>query len=147
MAPPSLLCLHIYFSLLIDKDLCDSRTGSIKFPCTLTVYSCLSSGDFLVFRYFHVILLNYYSQAPGSYPLPASSRQLLKCIYLCTEARCVHIFLCLKFYFIFLLSSLLQLLHPQISKSWFSYFSRWTSIQIFFEAAFLDAFFTRGHTS
>ena len=33
------------YSLLIEKDICDCRNVSIKFPC---VYMCLSSGDLFI---------------------------------------------------------------------------------------------------
>ena len=47
---------HIY-SLLIDKDLCESRNISIKCPCALLVYLCLSSRDpSIFFSKFHLFI-------------------------------------------------------------------------------------------
>ena len=40
-----LMCSHIY-NLLIERDICDCRNVSIKFPC---IYLWLSSRDLLVF--------------------------------------------------------------------------------------------------
>ena len=40
------------YSLLIDKDLCESKKISIKFPSALLVYMCLSSGNPLFFPLF-----------------------------------------------------------------------------------------------
>ena len=37
------------YSCLIDKDLCESRNISIKFPCVILVYLCFSSGDLFIF--------------------------------------------------------------------------------------------------
>ena len=41
-------CLYIY-SLLINKDLCESQNVAIKFPRALSVYLCLSSREILIF--------------------------------------------------------------------------------------------------
>ena len=45
-----LSCMFTYVcSLLIDEDLYESWKVSIKFPCALLVYFCLSLGDLLIF--------------------------------------------------------------------------------------------------
>jgi hypothetical protein len=46
---PSLHMFTYIYSLLIDKDLCESQNISIKFLCALSVYSCLSSEDLFMF--------------------------------------------------------------------------------------------------
>ena len=48
-------CRHLYcvftftYSLLLERDLCECRNPSVKFPHTLLVYLCLSSGDLFIF--------------------------------------------------------------------------------------------------
>ena len=47
--PPSdssLQYVHVHFSLLIEKDICDYWNVSVKLPC---VYLCLTSGDLFIF--------------------------------------------------------------------------------------------------
>ena len=42
---PSLPCVHIHLSILIEKSICDCQNVSIKLPC---VYMCLSSRDLFI---------------------------------------------------------------------------------------------------
>ena len=44
-----ILCVHIIFYLLINRDLCENRNVSVKFPCALLVYLHFSSRDLLIF--------------------------------------------------------------------------------------------------
>ena len=48
------------YSLLIDKDLCESLNKSIKFPCALLLYLCVSTGDHIVsvFTYIYSLLID-----------------------------------------------------------------------------------------
>ena len=56
------------YSLLIDRDLCENRKVSIKFPCSLLVYLCLSSGDLFIFSIRVYPFYSYFLNASKKVP-------------------------------------------------------------------------------
>ena len=46
---PSLLCVHIHLFSSIRENLCECRNASVKFPCDILFYLCLSSADLFIF--------------------------------------------------------------------------------------------------
>ena len=79
---------YIYF-LLIVKDLCESQNISVKFPCAIVVYLCLSSGDLILsvtvfpfYSYFCVLIslsLSTYPHSLMSYNRPGLNANLGNC--------------------------------------------------------------------
>ena len=73
---PSLSCVHIIYSLLIEKDICDRQNVSIKLLC---VFVCLSSRDLLIFwvsfLFFCILqyLLDYKTTKMNALPSQTSS--------------------------------------------------------------------------
>ena len=94
--------LSCIYSLLVERNPCECWNVSVKFPCTLLVYLCLSSADLFIFFYKSSSLLFLF----------------LCCLYFCTFPFHVVSFVFLHFFlllctFIFLFLSVHGSILPQ----------------------------------